>query len=142
MPTLTRTVQSRCEAGRAFAYLLDFEKAAEWDSGTERCTRLSGDGSPGTVYRNVSKFAGREVELDYTVESVAQPQFVIVGHNASTTSRDTILVTPRGDGCEVHYRADFTFTGPARLLGPVMPLLLGRLGDATARTLREPLDRQ
>jgi hypothetical protein len=42
----------------------------------------------------------------------------------------------------VLYRADLTFSGPARLLGPVMPLLLGRLGDATARTLREALDRQ
>jgi hypothetical protein len=142
MPTVTRTLRSRCGASRAFAYLLDFENAAEWDAGTIRCTRVGGDGGPGSVYRNVSRFAGREVELDYTVESVAEPQFVIVGRNASTTSRDTIVVTPRGEGCEVLYRADFTFTGPARLLGPIMPLLLGRLGDATARTLREALDRQ
>jgi hypothetical protein len=54
MPTLTRTVQSPCEAGRAFAYLLDFENAGEWDSGTERCTLISGDGGPATVYRNDS----------------------------------------------------------------------------------------
>jgi Polyketide cyclase / dehydrase and lipid transport len=142
MPTLKRTVQSRCEAGRAFAYLCDFENAVEWDSGTVRCTRTSGDGGPGTVYHNVSKFVGRQVELDYTVESVAEPRFVIVGRNATATSRDTIVVTPRGEGCEVVYRADFTFTGGARFLGPVMQVFLERLGDATARTLREALDRQ
>ncbi len=93
------------------------------------------------MYHNVSQFAGNSVELDYTVEEVAQPRFVIVGRNATTTSRDTITVTPSGGGSQVVYRADFTFTGLARFAGPVMKPLLERLGDKTAAQLRAALDR-
>ena len=75
------------------AYLADFRNAPEWDSGTVRCDRISGDGGVGTIYHNVSTFAGREVELDYIVESVDHERFVIVGRNSTTTSRDTITVT-------------------------------------------------
>ena len=88
MTTLPRRVETRAAADVAFAYLADFENATEWDSGTASCTRVQGDGGPGTTYRNVSEFAGRKVELDYTVEVLAEPTFVIVGRNATTTSRD------------------------------------------------------
>ena len=65
--TLRRTVTTRWDADSVFAYLLDFEHAEEWDSGTVSCERLTGDGGIGTRYRNVSKFLGRETELDLLV---------------------------------------------------------------------------
>ena len=43
-----------------FAYLSDFTTTTEWDPGTVRTTRESGDGGIGTRYRNVSRFLGRE----------------------------------------------------------------------------------
>ncbi len=141
MTTLRRTVFAEASPGDVFPYLADFRNAPEWDSGTVSCERLSGDGGPGTVYRNVSTFAGRTVELDYTVETAEQPRFVIVGRNATTTSRDTITVTPSGTGSEVDYLAEFTFAGPAKLLGPLMTPLLNRLGDKTAETLTQALAR-
>ena len=62
--------------------------------------------------------------------------------NETTTSRDTITVTPHGPGgSTVHYRAEFTFTGVARLAGPLMKPLLDRLGDRTAEQLKSALDR-
>ena len=142
MTTLTRTVRTNTAPDVVLAYLADFRHAPEWDSGTVRCDRVSGDGGVGTVYRNVSRFAGREVELDYIVESIDDKRFVIVGKNATTTSRDSITVTPSGTGSEVHYLAEFTFTGPARFLGPLMTPLLNRLGDKTAETLHAALERQ
>ncbi|MEO6790233.1 MAG: SRPBCC family protein [Ornithinibacter sp.] len=141
MSTIERTVTTSAAPDTVFAYLSDFENATEWDSGTVSCTKVSGDGGPGTVYKNVSKFAGNEVSLDYTVETVDQPVFVIVGRNDTTTSRDTITVTPAGGGSSVHYKAEFTFTGIAKFLGPVMAPLLGRLGDKTAEQLKNSLDR-
>ena len=140
-PTIERTVTTVAPPEKVFPYLVDFRNATEWDSGTESCERVSGDGGPGTVYRNVSKFAGNTVELEYTVDVVQQPRFVIVGRNDTTTSQDTITVTPREGGSTVVYRADFTFTGLARFAGPLMRPLLDRLGDKTADQLGSALDR-
>jgi uncharacterized protein YndB with AHSA1/START domain len=142
LTTIERTVTTPAPPEKVFPYLVDFRNAEEWDSGTESCQRVSGDGGVGTVYRNVSSFAGNTVELDYTVEEVAEPTFVIVGRNDTTTSHDTITVSPTGDGgSEVVYRADFTFSGLARFAGPIMKPLLERLGDKTAEQLKGALDR-
>lgn len=140
--TVERTIRTSTSADEVFPYLADFRNATEWDAGTVSCERVSGDGGPGTRYKNVSKFAGNTVELEYTTEEVQAPRFVIVGRNATTTSHDTITVRPDGTGAEVTYRADFEFTGLARFLGPVMTPLLGRLGDRTAAQLKEALDRR
>ena len=140
-PTIERTVTTSTAPEKVFPYLVDFRNATEWDSGTESCERVSGDGGPGTVYKNVSKFAGNTVELEYTVDAVEQPRFVIVGRNDTTTSHDTITVSAREGGSSVVYRAEFTFTGLARFAGPLMKPLLDRLGDKTAAQLTTALDR-
>lgn len=140
--TIERIITTTAPPERVFPYLVDFRNATEWDSGTKSCELVSGDGGPGTVYRNVSQFAGNEVELLYTVESVDQPTFVIVGRNDTTTSHDTITVTPHAAGSTVVYRAEFTFSGVARLAAPVMKPLLDRLGDRTAEQLKSTLDRR
>ena len=140
--TIERTVTTTTSPETVFAYLVDFRNAQHWDSGTTSCELVSGAGGPGTVYRNVSEFAGNTVELEYTTETVDRPTFVIVGRNDTTTSRDTITVTPHGPGgSRVHYRAEFTFTGVARLAGPLLKPLLDRLGDRTAEQLKTTLDR-
>ena len=141
MPTIQRTVVTSAAPSRVLPYLLDFENAVEWDSGTVSCQLLSGDGSPGTVWHNVSKFAGRTVDLDYTLESVTETGFVIVGRNETTTSRDTITVSPDGTGSSVDYQAEFSFTGLGRWLWPLAMPLLSKLGNDTARTLKSALDR-
>ena len=46
MPTVQRTVTTTAPPTRVLPYLLDFENAPEWDSGTVTCELLSGDGSP------------------------------------------------------------------------------------------------
>ena len=141
MPTVQRTVTTTAPPARVLPYLLDFENAVEWDSGTVSCELLSGDGSPGTIWHNVSKFAGRTTDLDYTLESVTETTMVIVGRNETTTSRDTITVVPDGSGSSVDYQAEFSFTGLGRWLWPVAMPLLNKLGNDTARTLKTALDR-
>ncbi len=140
MPTVQRTVTTPTPPARVLPYLLDFENAVEWDYGTVSCTYASGDGSPGTTWHNVSKFAGRTVELVYTLESVTETGLVIVGRNETTTSRDTITVVPDGSGSSVDYQAEFSFTGLGRWLWPVAMPLLQKLDNDTARTLKTALD--
>ena len=143
MTTIERTVSTTRPPDAVSPYLVDVRNAVEWDLATVSCDRVSGDRGPGTVYRTVSEFAGTEVELRYTVETVEEPRrFVIVGHNDSTTSHDTITVSPRPErGSTVVYRAELTFTGVTKLAGPIMSPLLDRLGDRTAEQLETALDR-
>ena len=94
--TLRRTVTTRWDADSVFAYLLDFEHAEEWDSGTVSCERLTGDGGIGTRYRNVSKFLGRETTLDYEVEKIVPGRnFVITGENKTVIHEPVILTGKR-----------------------------------------------
>lgn len=141
MKTLVRTVTTTAPPEKVFPYLVDFTNATEWDAGTVSCTRLSGDGGVGTRYRNVSKFAGREVELIYTTEKVAEPTFVIKGSNNTTTSEDIITVRPSGSGSEVTYTANFTFSGVGRVLEPFLGPFLNKLGDELVPSMKTALDR-
>lgn len=141
MKTLVRTVTTTAPPEKVFPYLVDFTNATEWDAGTVSCTRLSGDGGVGTRYRNVSKFAGREVELIYTTEKVEEPTFVIKGSNDTTTSEDIITVRPSGSGSEVTYTANFTFSGVGRVLEPFLGPFLNKLGDELVPSMKTALDR-
>ena len=144
MTTLHRTVTTTADPDVVFDYLVDFANAEEWDSGTVSCVRLSGTGGIGSVYRNVSAFMGQTVELEYVVTEAdyAARRFVVEGRNATTTSRDTIVVAPAvGGGSTVDYTADFPFAGPARFLGPVLRLPLEGLARRTAAQLTDVLNR-
>jgi len=139
--TLRVTVRTVTDAAVAYAYLRDFSNATHWDSGTESCERTFGDGGPGTVYHNKSRFGGLPVELDYVVELDQAPVFQVVGRNATTVGRDTITVTPDpAGGALIDYRAEFELDvlWPLR---PVISVLFDRLGAATALQLRGALDR-
>lgn len=140
MKTLVRTITTTAPPEKVFPYLADFTNATAWDAGTVSCTRLSGDGGPGTRYRNVSRFAGREIELIYTTQEVEETRFVIVGSNATTTSEDVIVVRPTDSGSEVTYTARFTFSGVGRLLEPFLGPFLKRLGDAVVPSMKTALD--
>lgn len=142
MPTLRRVVTTTTDPQTSLRYLADFENAAEWDSGTLSCTRTSGDGGVGTVYRNRSSFAGRTVELDYTMEELTDDRMVIVGRTKSATSRDTITVSSAaGGGASVEYVAEFTFSGLVRFVATLTKPLLNRLGNRTATQLEQCLNR-
>lgn len=144
MPHLIqRTVHTTWNAQAVFDYLLDFDNATEWDAGTVSCHRTSGDGGVGTTYENVSEFRGSRTTLEYTVESVeGSRRFVITGRNKTVTSRDTITVEEVGAQTSVHYAAEMTFHGPAKLATPFLKRPLEKLGDDTERTLEESLERR
>ena len=143
---ITRTVETSAPVEKVFAYLTDFENTNEWDPGTVRTTRTAGDGGVGTKYHNVSKFLGRKTELDYTVRTLAEPsRFVIVGENESANTSDTMTFEPTRTGTKVTYTAVFEFKGAAgkvaAVLSPLLALALKRLGDETAKSIEQTLER-
>jgi len=137
---ITRTLQVPRPPEEVFAYLQDFTTTEEWDPGTVRTTRLEGEGGVGTRYRNVSRFLGRETELEYVVEQADSPgRLRLRGENKTVISEDTMTLTPTSAGTELTYRAEFTFKGVARLVAPLLAPAFKRLGDEAEKGLREAL---
>ncbi|GAA1234193.1 hypothetical protein GCM10009633_04070 [Janibacter melonis] len=137
MPRAHREIHTDTPTHRVHAYLADFTNATEWDHGTVSCELVEGDGSPGSVYRNVSRFGGREVEVMYTLERADFPHVELTGRNGSTTLHDRIDVREHGAGSTVVYDAELTLSGPLKIATPVMSALFGRLADQTERTLSD-----
>ena len=137
---ISRTLQVPRPPEEVFAYLQDFTTTEEWDPGTVRTTRLEGDGGVGTRYHNVSRFLGRETELEYVVEEADSPgRLRLRGENKTVISEDTMTITPTLGGAELTYRAEFTFKGAAKLVAPLLAPAFKRLGDEAEKGLRAAL---
>lgn len=139
---LQRSVETSASPAAVFSYLSDFTTTTEWDPGTVRTERVSGDGGVGTTYRNVSSFMGRETELTYeVVEHRPDSRFALRGENSVVTANDTMEIAPLGEGSRVTYTADFSFKGIGRLVAPLMKPALKKLGDEAQGGLRQALSK-
>ncbi|HEX5525202.1 MAG TPA: SRPBCC family protein [Pedococcus sp.] len=143
---IERTVTTPTPLPTVFAYLSDFTTTTEWDPGTVRTVRESGNGGPGTRYRNTSQFAGRETELVYVVERLEENRVIALrGENATVVAHDEMTFRALGPddlgGTEVTYVADFDFKGLTRFIAPLLAPALKKLGDEAERGMREALDR-
>jgi uncharacterized protein YndB with AHSA1/START domain len=144
---IERTVTVDQPVDRVFAYLSDFTTTTDWDPGTVRTERVSGEGGVGTRYRNISKFLGRETELDYlVVEHEPDQRLALRGENATLVAHDTMTFVRRagsgttaGEGTTVTYRAEFEFKGLARLVAPLLSPAFKKLGDDAEQGMREAL---
>jgi uncharacterized protein YndB with AHSA1/START domain len=138
---IDRTLIVATPIEETYAYLRDFTTTMEWDPGTVRTTRIWGDGGVGTRYLNVSRFLGRETELEYVVLEAQAPRRLRLRASSSTvTSEDTMTLTatPAG-GTAVRYRAEFVFQWPARILVPFLTPAFTRLGNDAEKGLRKAL---
>ncbi len=66
----------------------------------------------------VARFAGRDVELTYTIVAFEPPARVVLEARRGFVSRDTITVAAAGGGSLVRYDAVLTFSGVGRLFEP------------------------
>jgi carbon monoxide dehydrogenase subunit G len=128
---------------RVFDYLSDFTHTNDWDPGTIETRRTSGDGGVGTTYANTSDFMGRRVELTYETIVCERPgRLQFRGNNEQATTSDTMTFTPASDASatEIHYRADFEFSGLARFVAPlVVKPKLNKLADETVEQIQRTL---
>ncbi len=142
MTTTTRTFSVTPAPETVVNYLKDFANAEEWDPGTVSCTQIgAGPVAVGTSWNNVSKIAGNETELVYTLEELTDDKIVLVGKNDQATATDTITVRPDGTGSEITYAAELEMHGAAKLLTPVMKLVFEKLGNDTEDDMVSVLNR-
>jgi carbon monoxide dehydrogenase subunit G len=137
---IEREVTTSASPDRVFGYLSDFTTTTEWDPGTVKTVRTSGDGGVGTTYQNTSKFMGRETELTYEVVELSAPaRIVLHGTNETVDATDSITVEAHGAGTKVTYVADFAFSGVAKVLAPLLAPALKKLGDDAKEGMEEAL---
>lgn len=139
MITLQRTVWVNRPREAVYDYLADFANSAEWDAGTVSCERVSGDGSVGSVYVNVSRFLGRRTTLRYTLTALEPAAIVLRGENKTLASTDTITIGSTEDSTQVDYTAQFRIKAAARLIEPLLWFPLQRLADRATVTLETAL---
>jgi carbon monoxide dehydrogenase subunit G len=142
MTTTSRTFTVTPSPDTVLSYLKDFANAEEWDPGTVSCSQTTpGPVAVGTQWKNVSKIAGNETELTYTLKELTDDKVVLVGENKQATSVDTIEVKPDGTGSMITYTAELTMHGAAKLATPVMKLIFEKLGNDTENDMVEALNR-
>ena len=142
MPSVERTVTVDQPIEKVWAYLSDFRNTEEWDPPTVRTERVSGDGTQGTTYHNVSRLLGSEQEVTYVVtEHEVNERLQLrggrgldrgAGHDhAPERGRRDLGDLPR----RVHPQ------GAAKLATPLLPAGLKVLADHVAQSLEENLRR-
>ena len=139
---LRRIVTAEKSVEEAFAYLSDFTTTTEWDPGTVKTVRITGDGAVGTEYLNTSTFAGRETRLTYVIQELVPNQRIVLrGENKTVIAIDKIVFRAVGGRTEVTYTAEFTFKGIARLLAPLLKPAFTRLGNEAEEGMAAALAR-
>jgi uncharacterized protein YndB with AHSA1/START domain len=140
MPQIERTVTVAKPLSEVWEFLVDFTNTESWDPPTQSTTRVSGDGGVGTVYKNVSRMLGRDVEVEYTVLDV-EPQrlFRLAGKTSSMDLLDTMTFEEADGQVRVTYTAEFTPHGAAKLAEPLMPIGLKKIGDDAAEQMESCL---
>ena len=140
---IDRTVETSAPTSQVFDFLADFTNTEEWDPGTVRTDRISGDGGVGTAYANTSRFLGRNTDLTYVVEAyVPGVRIVLRGENKTVVAHDTMTFLPTAaGGTSVRYVAEFDLKGMARMVAPLLTPAFTRLGDSASEQMRTTLDR-
>ncbi len=142
MPSIERTITVDQPLEVVWEFLSDFTNTEKWDPPTVSTVRTGGDGGVGTVYRNVSKILGHEAEVEYTVTECRAPSLLRLRGTANGLElEDTIRLDSSGSGVTVSYTAEFKPQGVAKLVEPLLPLGLKKLGDDAAAQMHEVLSR-
>ncbi len=124
---------------KAFDYLADFSRTAEWDPGVVEAERLTaGPIGVGSRFRVVVAFCGARIPLEYEIAEFERPHRVVFsGGDASVHSVDEVTFAPRPGGTRVTYEARLHLAGIRRLADPLLDLLFQRIGRLAVRGLRE-----
>jgi Polyketide cyclase / dehydrase and lipid transport len=135
-------IESRLSPEDAFAYMADFANARVWDPSVSAATRTSdGPVALGSTFHLVSRFAGRDVPLDYTIVGYEPAQRVVLeARKPGFVSRDTITLEPAGTGSVVNYDALLELAGVRRLFDPLLQRLFNGIGSRATEGMQAALN--
>lgn len=136
------TIATSASPADAFRYLADFSNAAEWDPNVLRAVRLDdGPVAEGARFRVELSLGRRTVPILYTLESCEPDRLLVFRADEPWfRSLDTIELTPRPGGTQIHYDADLRLEGMAFLFDPLVHLGFQFSGQRSADGLRRTLN--
>lgn len=123
-------------------YLRDFANTEQWDPGTVSCELIGADPiAVGSRWRNVSRFLGRETELEYEMVRDEPDRVEFVGRNRTATTVDSIRITPgqRPGTAVIDYVAHVEFNGLAKLVTPIARVAFEKLANGVQTTMTSTL---
>ena len=135
-------IESRLSPAEAFDYLADFANARFWDPSVSKAQRQgNGPVGLGSTFDLVSRFAGRDVPLLYTIVAYEPARCVVLeARNPGFVSRDTITVEPAAGGSVAHYDALLELHGVRRLFDPVLQRIFNGVGRRATAGLQAALN--
>jgi hypothetical protein len=135
-------IESKLAPADAFAYMADFSNARFWDPSVSEARRESeGPVAAGATFQLVSRFAGRDVPLHYTIVAHEPPSRVVLeARKPGFVSRDTITIESAPGGSVVHYDALLELRGARKLFDPILQRLFNRIGDHATAGLQTALN--
>lgn len=142
MATLTVHIYTRLAQDRAFAYVADFARGAEWDPNTVRASRLDdGELGVGSRFALAVKAGPRVLTMEYRIVEFEPPDVVVlVGEGSGVWARDRISFAATPDGTRVTYAAELKVGGLLSLLSPLLPRYLQGLGRGVREGMARELD--
>ena len=141
MPRYQTVINSTWKVEEAFAFMSDFSNAMRWDPGVLSARRIdTGEVRAGSSFDLTVAFAGRQMTLRYTVQSLEiSRQIVLVASTRLLESIDTLTFTPNGETCRMAYDARLRLKGLAGVANPLLALVFRRIGDGARDSLRTVL---
>ena len=113
-------------AGAVFDTLVDGEQNVHWRANVVACTRIAGDGGPGTEWQMARRTLGRTQPRDYVVEEYSYPTVLGIryttGHLRGTA---TYTLTEHDGVTDVALRLVAHGARPFRLIGASVPREIG-----------------
>lgn len=141
MITVTGSVETKLSAGKAFAFMSEFENTSKWDPSTPVMDKLTpGPVAVGHRYHAESEFRGKRQSLEYEVIELTENHIKLRGENKSVTAFDSVDVSPSGTGSVVKYTAEFNIKGPAKIIQPLLKPAFMQLRDPAINGIRDTLN--
>jgi carbon monoxide dehydrogenase subunit G len=137
-----RQIQIDRDPADVFAYVVDFENAADWDPGIESARRLTERPTTvGSRFEVLASFRGKRQRFEYVVTELGPGQRIVLhGEGDKALSDDTIAVSGAGGRATLEYTADIRLKGVWRLAEPFLRGTFTRMGDDALHGLQSRLN--
>lgn len=137
-----REIEVDGEPRAVFAYLADFENAAEWDPGIDEARRLSdGPTTVGSRFEVIARFRGKRQRFEYVVTEYEEGRRIALDGEGEKAKSDDVITVAGGDGdrTRIGYRAEIRLKGVLRVAEPFLRSTFARLGDDALEGLQATL---
>ena len=138
------TVETQIDrpVGEVFAYAVDPDKLASWQTNTVSARREDdGPYGVGSRLREVHRVpGGKELESIVEVVEFEPGRVFALEVREGTPVHAHLTFDPAGDGTRMRFRAHGRLTGPTRLIEPLVGRMLRRQFTEQVATLKEVLE--